>query len=179
MHPVVILGAGMAGMACARTLLQRGCRPLLVAPGDAVVNRGETLSFRAGPHLEKLGWLDLLDAETAIACQGRYSVWGSATLRRGGFHQEGASGWHIDRQRLETRMAETLDADGVARLCAEAARLSRAPDHVVVDLADGSSIEAAFVVDCSGRAAVTSGGGYTAPPPRQARGLLRHFRTRA
>lgn len=158
MHPVVVLGAGMAGMACARTLLQRGCRPLLVAPGGAVVNRGETLSLRAGPHLEKLGWLDLLDAETAIACQGRYSVWGSATLRRSGFHQEGASGWHIDRQRLETRMAETLDADGVARLCAEAARLSRAPDHVVVDLADGSSIEAAFVVDCSGRAAVTSGG---------------------
>jgi hypothetical protein len=100
----------------------------------------------------------LLDAETAIACRGRYSVWGSTTLRRDAFHQEIASGWHIDRQRLETRMAETLDADGIARQCAEAGRLSRAPAHLVVDLADGSSIEAEFVIDCSGRASVTSGG---------------------
>ncbi|MGY8680470.1 tryptophan 7-halogenase [Bradyrhizobium sp. UFLA05-153] len=158
MHQVAILGARMAGMACARTLLRRGCRPLLIAPGHDVANRGETLSFRASPHLESLGWLGLLDAETAIACQGRYSVWGSAILRRNAFHQEGASGWHIDRQRLETRMARTLDADGLARQCAEARRLSRAPDHVVVDLADGSSIEAEFVIDCSGRASVTSGG---------------------
>ncbi|MCP3405003.1 tryptophan 7-halogenase [Bradyrhizobium sp. CCGB01] len=147
----------MAGMACARTLLRRGYRPLLIAPGHDVANRGETLSFRASPHLESLGWLGLLDAETAIACQGRYSVWGSTTLRRDAFHQEKASGWHIDRQRLETRMAETLDADGVARQWAEARQLSRTPANVVVDLADGSSIEAGFVIDCSGRASVTSG----------------------
>lgn len=158
MHQVVILGAGMAGMACARTLLRRGCRPLLVAPSQDTANRGETLSFRASPHLEKLGWLDLLDAGTAIACQGRYSIWGSATLRRDSFHQERESGWHIDRQQLESRMAKALDADDVARHYAKARRLSQTPTHVVVDLADGSSIEAAFVVDCSGRAAVTSGG---------------------
>lgn len=158
MHQVVILGAGMAGMACARTLLRRGCRPLLVAPSQDTANRGETLSFRASPHLERLGWLGLLDAETAIACQGRYSIWGSATLRRDSFHQERESGWHIDRQQLERRMAKALDADDVARHYAKARRLSRAPSHIVVDLADGSSIEAEFVIDCSGRAAVTSGG---------------------
>ncbi|MCP3473239.1 tryptophan 7-halogenase [Bradyrhizobium sp. CCGUVB1N3] len=142
-------------MACARTLLRRGCRPLLIAPGHDVASRGETLSFRASPYLESLGWSGLLDAETAIACQGRYSLWGRAALRRDTFHQE--SGWHIDRQRLEQRMAESLDADGVERLSSEARRLSRSPTHVAVDLADGSSIEAEFVVDCSGRSAVTSG----------------------
>jgi 2-polyprenyl-6-methoxyphenol hydroxylase-like FAD-dependent oxidoreductase len=157
MHQVVILGAGMAAMACARNLLRRGCRPLLIAPGHDVANRGETLSFRAFPYLESFDWLGLLDAETAIACQGRYSVWGGAALRRDTFHQEGASGWHIDRQRLEARMAESLDADGIERLRSEARQLSRSPAHVVVDLADGSSIEAEFVVDCSGRASVTSG----------------------
>jgi len=157
MHKVVILGAGMAGMACARSLLRRGCRPLLVAPGHDVANRGETLSFRALPYLETLDWSGLLDAETAIACQGRYSVWGGTALRHDRFHQEGTSGWHIDRQRLEARMAESLDADGVERLSSEARQLSRSPAHVVVDLANGSSIEAEFVVDCSGRSAVTSG----------------------
>ncbi|OAF15991.1 NAD(P)/FAD-dependent oxidoreductase [Bradyrhizobium neotropicale] len=155
MHEVVILGAGMAGMACARTLLRRGCRPLLIAPGHDVANRGETLSFRASPYLESLDWTGLLDAETAIACQGRYSVWGRAALRRDTLHQE--SGWHIDRQRLEQRMADSLDADGVERLSTEARQLSRSPTRVVVDLANGSSIEAEFVVDCTGRSAVTAG----------------------
>lgn len=157
MHPVAILGAGMAGMACARTLLHRGYHPLLIAPDHAVANRGETLSFRASPYLEKLGWLGLMDARTAIACQGRYSVWGGAALRRDPSHHESMSGWHIDRQQLEIRMAESLDADGVQRRRTEARRLSRSPGHVVIDLADGSSVEAEFIVDCSGRASVTSG----------------------
>lgn len=55
-------------------------------------------------------------------------------------------------------MAKALDADDVARHDNKACRLSRGPSHIVVDLADGSSIEAEFVIDCSGRAAVTSGG---------------------
>jgi 2-polyprenyl-6-methoxyphenol hydroxylase-like FAD-dependent oxidoreductase len=155
MHKVAILGAGMAGMACARTLLRRGCRPLLIAPGHDVANRGETLSFRASPYLESLDWLGLLDTKTAIACRGRYSVWGGGALRRDTFHEEGISGWHIDRQLLEARMAESLD--GVERLTSEARQLSRSPAHIVVDLADGSSIEAEFVIDCSGRSSVTSG----------------------
>ena len=54
-------------------------------------------------------------------------------------------------------MAQSLDADGVERLCAEAKQLSRSPAHIVVDLSDGSSVEAEFVVDCTGRASVTSG----------------------
>ena len=157
MHQVVILGAGMAGMACARALSRRGYHPRLVAPEHDVINRAETLSFRAAPYLQELDWFDLLDAETAVACQGRYSVWGSSALRHDTFHQEGTSGWHIDRQRLEARMLESLDADNVERLRGEARQLSRSSDQVVVELADGSSIEAAFVVDCSGRSSITSG----------------------
>jgi 2-polyprenyl-6-methoxyphenol hydroxylase-like FAD-dependent oxidoreductase len=156
MHQVAILGAGMAGMACARTLVRRGCEPLLIAPRHDAANRGETLSFRASPYLETLGWLGLLDAETAVACQGRYSVWGGSALRRDTFH-ESMSGWHIDRRRLEARMTETLDADGVTRRCAEARQLSRSPDRVTIDLDDGSAIEAELVVDCSGRGGMTSG----------------------
>jgi flavin-dependent dehydrogenase len=84
-------------------------------------------------------------------------VWGGNALRRDTSHQEGISGWHIDRQRLEARMADTLDAEGVARIRSEARQLARSPSHVVVDLADGSSIETEFVIDCTGRASVTSG----------------------
>ncbi|MDO8980342.1 MAG: tryptophan 7-halogenase [Afipia sp.] len=153
----VVLGAGMAGMACARTLLRRGIRPLLVAPQQEAATRGETLSFRASPYLETLGWLELLDAETALPSQGHYSVWGGGALRRGAVGHEEMPGWHLDRQRLEARMTTSLDADGVERIFAEARQLSRSPAQVVVELTDGSSIAAEFVVDCSGRAAVTSG----------------------
>jgi 2-polyprenyl-6-methoxyphenol hydroxylase-like FAD-dependent oxidoreductase len=157
MHQIAVLGAGMAGMACARALLRRGCRPLLVAPRHDVPNRGETLSFRASPFLESLGWLGLFDAETAIASEGRYSIWGSASLRHDSIHQDGQSGWHIDRRLLESRMTASLDADGVNRIAGEVRQLSRSPDGVILELADGSTIETAFVVDCTGRAFLTSG----------------------
>lgn len=153
MHDVVILGAGMAGMACARRLMLRGVRPLVVAPGHDVASRGETLSFRAEPVLDELGWMDLLDADTALPCAGRYSLWGSAALRRD--DQQEQSGWHVDRARLEARMTATLD--GVPRIRGEARRLSRAATHVTIDLADGTAIDTKQVIDCTGRAAVTAG----------------------
>lgn len=157
MRQIVILGAGMAGMACCRTLMRRGYRPLVVAPKEDVANRGETLSFRSRPYLEALEWFGLLDAATALEGQGRYSVWGGAALRRDVSHQEGMSGWHIDRRQLEARMSASLAADGVDRVIGEVRSLSRSPDKVVLELADGSSIETEFVVDCSGRASITSG----------------------
>ncbi|MFH0298598.1 tryptophan 7-halogenase [Bradyrhizobium sp. 31Argb] len=157
----VILGAGMAGMACARILSRRGIDALLVAPPSDVASRGETLSFRAGPYLETLGWHGLLDAETALVNQGSYSVWGNRALRRGMFHQEEMSGWHIDRYRLEARMAETLEADGVDRVFCEARQFSRSETGIAVELADGSPVNTRLLVDCSGRSAVTAGPAVT------------------
>lgn len=157
MRDVVILGAGMAGMACARTLLQRGHHPLLVAPEHDVASRGETLSFRASPYLDRLGWMDLLDAETAVPSEGSYSLWGNAMLRRDASHQDGQPGWHIDRRRLEARMADMLDTGGIARLRTEVRQLSRAASHVTLELADDSTINASYVIDCSGRAAISAG----------------------
>lgn len=157
MHQIAVLGAGMAGMACARTLLRRGLRPLLVAPVSDVSSRGETLSFRAAPYLETLAWHELLDAETATAGEGRYSIWGGPALRHDTSQQEGMSGWHIDRRGLEGRMAASLAADGIERVTGEVRQLSRSPDAVVLELADGSSVATQFVVDCTGRASVSSG----------------------
>lgn len=147
----------MAGMACARMLQRSGIRPLLIAPAHEVANRGETLSHRAAPSLDALGWRDLLDAETAIESEGRYSIWGSRALRRGDAHQDDHPGWHIDRQKLQARMAASLDADGIERLIAEARQLIRAPAGTIVETSDGTSIAADIVIDCTGRAAVSCG----------------------
>jgi flavin-dependent dehydrogenase len=145
----------MAGMACVRTLLRDGIRPLMAAPPAEVVNRGETLSFRAAASLDHLGWRELLDEEVALRSQGRYSIWGGGALRRDGMHEE-AAGWHLDRAKLEARMAASLDAASVARIAAPAIEILRAPAHVTVVLGDGSTIPADVVIDCTGRAAVTA-----------------------
>ena len=157
MTRIVVVGVGMAGMACARSLQRQGLRPLVIAPLQAAQNRGETLSFRARPFLEALGWLPLFDAETALRCEGRYSIWGTAALRRDDTHREAESGWHIDRRRLEARMAETLEADGVERVDGTVRALARTPQGVSLELADGAQYEADFVIDCSGRASLSAG----------------------
>jgi len=157
MTRIVVVGAGMAGMACARSLQRRGLQPLVVAPAQETQSRGETLSFRARSFLETLGWLPLLDAAAACACEGRYSIWGSAALRRNDTLGEAEGGWHIDRRLIETRMAETLDADGVVRVAGTVRALTRTPQGVSVELAGGARHAADFVVDCSGRASVSTG----------------------
>ncbi len=159
MTRIVVVGAGMAGMACARSLQRRGLSPLLIAPVQETHNRGETLSFRAGPFLETLDWLPLLDSATALACAGRYSIWGNELLRRDDSHGEANGGWHIDRCKLEARMAQTLDADGVARVTGMVRSMTRTPHGMVLERDDGTRHDAAFVVDCSGRAAVSAGDG--------------------
>ena len=157
MTRIVVVGAGMAGMACARGLQRRGLRPILIAPPQAAHNRGETLSSRARPFLEALGWLPLLDDATTLSCEGRYSIWGNATLRRDDTQGEAESGWHIDRRKLEARMMETLDADGIERVSGTVRTVTRMRHGASLELSDGSRHEADFVIDCSGRASVSAG----------------------
>lgn len=157
-HPrqIVVLGAGMAGMACARMLSRLDVAPLIVAPAVEVANRGETLSPRALPSLEALGWRDLLVPRLALPSQGRYSVWGGGALRRDGTHEK-MPGWHLDRAALEADMMAALAADGVARIDATAIEVVRTPAQVTVKLSDGATVAADIVVDCTGRAALTAG----------------------
>ncbi|HWK93817.1 MAG TPA: tryptophan 7-halogenase [Pseudolabrys sp.] len=159
MTRIVVVGGGMAGMACARRLQRRGLAPLVIAPDLQPQNRGETLSFRARPFLEALDWLPLLDESAVLACAGRYSVWGSGLLRRDDTHTEADSGWHLDRRALEAGMARTLEADGVSRVDGTVRALTRTPDGITLELADGVRHEADFVIDCSGRAAVSASDG--------------------
>jgi len=157
MKRIVVVGAGMAGMACARRLQRRGLAPVVIAPEQEPQNRGETLSFRARPFLESLDWMSLFDESTALACEGRYSIWGGASLRRDDTVSEADSGWHLDRRALEARMARTLDDDGIARITGTVRALRRTAEGITLELADGTHHEADFVIDCSGRAAVSAG----------------------
>lgn len=154
MDRIVILGAGVAGMSAARRLAMAGHAPVLVAPFGEAPSRGETLSYKAGHFAGTLGWTGLLDADTALSGGGRFSIWGGPALRQAG---DESHGFHIDRSRLEQRMAQSLDEGGVERIALTANALEHLPSGVRVNLADGRVIEAPALIDCTGRAAISSG----------------------
>jgi flavin-dependent dehydrogenase len=147
----------MAGLAAAEILARNGCPSVLIAPaGRSVPARGETLSPRAEALLARLGWADLLRADFATPVAARYSAWGRPGLTRDDGRMHGGLGWHVDRPRLEAAMAERLAARRIRRVPGRVTRVERRPDGWAVHLASGESVAAAEVIDCSGRAAVTT-----------------------
>lgn len=156
---IIVLGAGLAGAACAAVLAAQGCRPRLVAPDTAVPARGETLSARAAASLEALGWGDLLVPPLAVPGGDRFSVWGGPRLTRSPPPPGEHGGWHVDRPRLEAAVRSRLEACGVDHVVATADSVRQSSDGVTIALRDGRRLEADFLADCSGRAALTSEAG--------------------
>ncbi|MBO1019342.1 tryptophan 7-halogenase [Methylobacterium sp. SD274] len=154
MDRIVVVGAGVAGLSAVRRLVVAGHSPVLVAPNRVVPSRGETLSATAASFLDGLGWSALIDGGTAMASQGRFSIWGDSALRRAAGHEHGA---HIDRSLLEGRMAASLAESGIERLAEAVVGLEHLPRGVRIGLADGQWLDAAAVIDASGRAALSAG----------------------
>lgn len=154
MGRIAVIGAGLAALAAARTVVLAGRRPLLIAPDRDVISRGETLSPAAAPLLDRLDWADLLDAATVLPSHGRFSVWGDATLRRAA---QGEGGWHLDRASFERRMRARLHRDAIEFHPIIVTMLVHHCDGVVLELGDGRVVFADAAVDCSGRAALSSG----------------------
>lgn len=152
---IAVLGSGVAGMAAARRLSLQGHRALLIAPDSVVESRGETLSDKALPLLDALGWSHLLDQDVALRCDGRFSVWGDSRLRRAALDER--SGHHLDRQRFETAMSSAFAGNDLERLRTSARALAHVESGVIVSLADGTVRTAAAVIDCTGRTALSSG----------------------
>ncbi|MBI5131177.1 MAG: tryptophan 7-halogenase [Rhodopseudomonas palustris] len=152
---IAVIGGGVAGLAAARRLTLRGQRPILIAPPHDVPSRGETLSFKALPFLDTLQGLELLDGGNALPSDGRFSVWGSATLRQATAGE--GPGYHLDRARFEQQMRDWFVAGDVERVAANVSEIAHQPCGVALTLADGRVIFAAAAIDCTGRAAMSSG----------------------
>lgn len=155
MNRIAVIGGGVAGLSAARRLVLAGHRPILIAPDPAVPNRGETMSPKALTLLEALRWGELLDADSALPGEGRFSVWGDATLRKAP-ELEGF-GYHLDRVQFERLMRTALLADDFEWVRRTVGSMAHRPDGVELTLADGAVITAAALIDCTGRAALSSG----------------------
>ncbi len=152
---IIVVGAGVAGLAAARRLSMQGHRPLLLAPPGPLAVMGETLSERGARFLDLLGWADCLDASVALAGQGRFSVWGSAGLRT--IQDEDGQGHLVDKARLEQTCAARLQEGSLDISPARVLRLEHTPQGVRALLDDGTARDAQALIDCTGRSALSAG----------------------
>lgn len=153
---IIVVGAGVAGLAAARRLSMQGQAVTLVAPPERQPSWGETLSERGAQVLTRLGWESCLDETVALRSQGRFSVWGNEGLRT--VQDEDGQGYLLDKARLEQVLLERLQKEEKLSLRrTRVLSLEHQPHGLTVRLADGTSLEAAALIDCSGRAAVSCG----------------------
>src|SRR5690606_41986954 len=106
---IIVVGAGVAGLAAARRLSMQGQEVTLVAPQEPQPSFGETLSERGAVVLTSLGWAGCLDETVALRSQGRFSVWGSAGLRT--VQDEDGQGYLLDKARLEIGRASCRERE--------------------------------------------------------------------
>ena len=152
---IIVVGAGVAGLAAARRLSMQGQKVTLVAPQEPQPSFGETLSERGALVLTSLGWATCLTEKVALRSQGRFSVWGGEGLRT--VQDEDGQGYLLDKAHLEQELLERVQKEGISVLNTRVLSLEHTPEGVLAQLADGSSLEGSALIDCTGRAALSAG----------------------
>jgi flavin-dependent dehydrogenase len=188
---VLIVGGGPAGAVTALQLARRGiaCRVLEASP-TFQPKIGETLPPNTAPMFARLGLSHLLQDPAHVLCHGNQFIWGDAALREKPFFaQTQAHGWHLDRARFESQLAELVQAEalvtwqmGSKMLRAEVGQGGLWQVSVGQEGARGGGqdnaqhiISTPFLVDASGRAAKVAraaGGSATGSIRQQFDGLI-------
>jgi len=157
---IVIVGAGLGGLACAASLLQRGhqVRVYEQSPQLAEIGAGIQMSANAVKVLDSLGLRSRLDA-TGVRPKAfefrRYDT--GEMLHRmplGDLHEQkhGAPYYQIHRGDLHTGLLQAvtkLDAQALV-LGAKVTAIHEEANHASIQLEDGSSVQGDLVVGADG-----------------------------
>ncbi|KPD10264.1 glycine oxidase maturase GoxB [Phaeobacter sp. 11ANDIMAR09] len=154
-HPVAVLGGGLAGAATALRLAQAGLRPIWLAAETAGdFKPGEHLSAAAIPLLATLGSDAMLRSETHRQAHSTYSAWGSDRLvERNAIVQLEGPPIVLDRSAFEAALCAQAVAAGAERIACDVTDLSVAEGQWLLE-AGQNRIKAGFVFDATGRKAV-------------------------
>ncbi|WP_424975133.1 glycine oxidase maturase GoxB [Dinoroseobacter sp. S124A] len=156
-HPVAVIGGGLAGAAAALRLAQAGICPIWIAPrrGEGF-KPGEHLGAAAVPLLKALGSDALLRAEVHRLAHSTYSAWGSETLiaRDAILHLDGPP-IVLDRGAFEDALTAQALAAGAKRIEQDVTAMRVAGHHWQLE-SDAGEIRAGFVLDATGRKALVA-----------------------
>lgn len=156
MH-IVVVGGGPAGAVTAITLLGRGHQvTVLEASLEPLRKVGECLSPGANEILRALGLLNRMEAVGHLPSLGNRAFWGQATpVERDFLFGTKGGGWHLDRRRFETDLADIAGAAGVKWHAGNRVRVfHRERDlwQLQVDSPEEAmELECDFVIDATGR----------------------------
>jgi flavin-dependent dehydrogenase len=155
---VYIIGGGLAGIATALSMQQRGfTATILETHTTAKRKAGETLPPSVAPLLQALGIRELVDRPEHLHCFGNTYQWGSEALQEKHFIQSTLShGWHVQRDVLENDLRDHARKQGIRMLTDhKLLQLQQQPDEswlmTVMTAWGEQTIPAGFIVDATGR----------------------------
>ena len=171
----VIIGGGPAGAAAARLLATWGHSvQLLTRTVDRSRSLGESLPPSCRKLFDLLGATRAIDAAGFLESTGNTAWWGQETTHTACF-SDGSTGLQVVRCDLDTLLLGLAAEAGVrvltdarvgdARIAPSDARPGPAGATLTYSTADTSThtVEAQFVLDCSGRAGVIARRGFRVP----------------
>lgn len=156
--PVLIAGGGIAGMATALSLVNRGIRCMIAEPEISWVSKvGETIPPNSKSILTRAGIDHLLGDSAHLPCYGNHFAWGSSTpYEKSFFAHIQPHGWHLDRPRFEDQLRAHCLSRGVDWLKGQrAVHIEKQKGGWQVLTNDGENktdeVSCKFLVDASGR----------------------------
>jgi len=150
--PVVVAGGGPAGVAAALALRRGGRRVVLLEGGAGGFRVGESLPPAARPLLRDLGVLARVEADGHLPSFGNQSAWGAAEPSATDFvFDPNGTGWLLDRARFDAGLRQAAREAGVHVRAARVEGARRAEGRWRVRLAPGEEMDAAWLIDATGR----------------------------
>ena len=155
---VIVVGGGPAGSSAARALALAGYAVTLFERSRyGTVRIGETLPPEVRWPLTELGIWERFLADGHLESPGVVSAWGRPELYANDFIvNPNGPGWHVDRQRFDTTLADAAAEAGAEILLGARAvvrQQASSPPWCVEAEVDESRLDrqAAFVMDATGR----------------------------
>jgi flavin-dependent dehydrogenase len=110
-YPVIIAGAGPAGLAASLTLTARKISHCIVdANASAIHKPGDALPPNVKPLLKQLGILDLLERAPHTPYYGNHSIWGSNSVQEEEFiGNVFGHGYLLDRMHFEKQLRQLVE----------------------------------------------------------------------
>jgi 2-octaprenyl-6-methoxyphenol hydroxylase len=157
-RPIVIVGAGLAGLACALALKARGCAATLIGhPGDSRDTRTTALLDGSVRALAQSG-VDIAGHEAAAPLRTMSIVDATQRLVRArpiAFESKeiglDAFGWNIPNGALEQAMMAALAAGNIEHVAGRLARVQPGGGEIGLAVDGGETLTADLVIAADGR----------------------------